>query len=77
MISIVLPIYKVEKYVGGCVSSIINQSVQDFELILVNDGTPDQSIEIAAKLLSESKVENYKIIFYSIINIFKNSCATV
>lgn len=62
MISVVIPIYKVEKYIGGCINSIINQSINDFELILVDDGTPDQSIDIAEKLLTESWIENYQII---------------
>lgn len=62
MISVVIPVYKVEKYIGGCINSVINQSINDFELILVDDGTPDQSIEIAEKMLTESWIENYRII---------------
>lgn len=39
--SIVVPIYKVEKYIEECVNSIINQDYKNFELILVDDGSPD------------------------------------
>lgn len=39
--SIIVPIYKVEKYLHECVESILNQSYKDFELILVDDGSPD------------------------------------
>ena len=39
--SVIVPIYKVEKYLKTCVDSIIGQSFQDFELILVDDGSPD------------------------------------
>lgn len=39
--SIILPIYKVEKYLSACVDSILNQTYQDFEIILVDDGSPD------------------------------------
>lgn len=44
MISIVVPIYNVEKYIYKCVDSILKSGIQDFELILVNDGSPDASI---------------------------------
>ena len=40
-ISIIVPIYKVEKYINRCVDSILNQKFKDFELILVDDGSPD------------------------------------
>lgn len=40
-ISIIVPIYKVEQYLSRCIDSILNQTFQDFELILVNDGSPD------------------------------------
>ena len=43
VISIITPVYKVEAYLSRCVDSILNQSFQDFELILVDDGSPDQS----------------------------------
>ena len=41
MISVIVPIYKVEKYLRGCVDSILNQTYGDFELLLVDDGSPD------------------------------------
>ena len=40
-ISVVVPVYKVEDYLHRCVDSILNQSFRDFELILVDDGSPD------------------------------------
>lgn len=40
-ISVIVPVYKVEKYLNSCVDSILNQSFSDFELILVDDGSPD------------------------------------
>lgn len=41
MISVIVPVYKVEKYLRRCVDSILNQSYTDFELLLINDGSPD------------------------------------
>jgi len=40
-ISVIVPIFKVEKYLDRCVSSILNQTFKDYELILVDDGSPD------------------------------------
>ncbi len=41
-ISVIVPVYKVEKYLDRCVKSIIGQTYPDFELILVDDGSPDK-----------------------------------
>ena len=41
MISIIVPVYKVEKYLYRCIDSILAQTFADFELILVDDGSPD------------------------------------
>ncbi|SFN58278.1 glycosyltransferase family 2 protein [Proteiniclasticum ruminis] len=60
-ISIVVPVYQVEKYIQNTIRSIINQSFKDFEVVLVNDGTRDKSIEEAEKLLSKTNI-NYLII---------------
>lgn len=42
-ISIIVPVYKVEKYIHKCIDSILSQTYKDWELILVDDGTPDNS----------------------------------
>lgn len=41
-ISVIVPIYKVEKYLSTCIDSLINQTFKDYEVILVDDGSPDQ-----------------------------------
>ncbi|API89860.1 hypothetical protein BKP56_11570 [Marinilactibacillus sp. 15R] len=50
MISIVMPVYNVQKTLVRAVESVINQSYKDFELILVNDGSTDKSGEICDEL---------------------------
>lgn len=44
--SVIVPIYKVEKYLSECIESILNQKYEDYELILVDDGSPDRCPEI-------------------------------
>lgn len=46
MISIIIPIYNVEKYLNKCIDSILNQTYSDLEIILVDDGSTDKSSEI-------------------------------
>ena len=49
LISVIVPIYKVEKYLDKCVKSIVNQTYQDLEIILVDDGSPDNCPAICDK----------------------------
>ncbi|MBR5110739.1 MAG: glycosyltransferase [Clostridia bacterium] len=46
MLSVIVPVYNVEKYLHRCVDSILKQTYPDFELILVDDGSPDQCPQI-------------------------------
>lgn len=46
-ISIIVPIYNVEKYLSKCLDSLVNQTLQDIQIILVNDGSTDNSTKIA------------------------------
>lgn len=49
IISICIPVYNVEKYVGRCLESILSQSFKDIEIVIVNDCTPDKSIDIVCQ----------------------------
>ena len=46
LISIIVPVYNVDKYLSKCIDSIISQTYNDIELILVDDGSPDNSPKI-------------------------------
>lgn len=46
MLSIIVPVYNVEEYLDECIQSILNQTYNDIELILVDDGSSDRSLEI-------------------------------
>ena len=58
-VSVVIPVYNVEKLLRRCVDSVLNQTLKDIEIILVNDGSTDNSSLI---LEEYRKHENIKII---------------
>lgn len=58
IISIIVPVYNVEEYLQRCIDSILNQSFKNFELILVNDGSTDNSLKICKEyLLNDPRVK--------------------
>ena len=48
-ISVIIPVYNTETYVGKCIKSILNQTVKDLEIIIIDDGSTDQSLMICEK----------------------------
>lgn len=52
-VSVCIPVYNVEHYIGRCLESILCQSLKDIEIIVVNDCTPDSSMDIVRKYASE------------------------
>lgn len=54
-VSVIIPVYNVEKYLGKCLDSIVNQTYAQLEIICVNDGSPDNSEAILRKFASEDK----------------------
>ncbi len=53
LISIVVPIYNVENYLRQCLDSILNQTYQNFECLLINDGSPDNSLTSVGNMLKK------------------------
>lgn len=55
LVSIVVPIYKVEQYLSQCIDSILNQTYQNLEILLVDDGSPDNCGDICDEYAAKDK----------------------
>ena len=60
-VSVVVPCYKVEEYLRRCLDSLVNQTLKNIEIICINDGSPDNSLEIL-KEYQEKYKESFKVI---------------
>ncbi len=60
-VSFVIPVYKVGKYIENSMKSVCYQTFRDFEVVLVDNNTPDDSIEIAERVLKEGNIE-YRVV---------------
>lgn len=49
-ISIIIPVYNSEKYIRRCLNSILNQTFHDFEIILIDDNSKDNSLKIISEI---------------------------
>lgn len=56
LISVIIPVYNVEKYIGRCIESVLNQTYKNIELIIINDGSIDKSPEIIEKYSANNNV---------------------
>jgi glycosyltransferase involved in cell wall biosynthesis len=59
LVSVVIPVKDVEKYIGGCIESLLNQSFRDFEIIVVGDGSEDCTAQEIRKFQDE-KIRYYE-----------------
>ena len=55
-VSVIMPFYNCEKYLDKAISSILNQTFQDFEFIIINDASTDRSDEIVKKYLTDKRI---------------------
>ena len=61
-VSVIMPVYNVSEYIYKSIKSVCSQNFSNYQIIIVNDGTQDNSIEIAEEVLKQYKVD------YSIVN---------
>lgn len=63
-VSVIVPVYKVEKFIERCARSLMGQSLQDVEYIFVDDATPDDSIQILNRVIADypDKIHSVKIL---------------
>lgn len=59
-VSVIIPVYNVEKYIENCLDSIMRQTFQEFEVIVINDGSTDETLSICKQYIG--KIPNLKII---------------
>ena len=52
-VSIIVPVYNVEKYIEKCLNSLVKQTMEDIEIIIVNDGSKDNSINVINKFIKQ------------------------
>ena len=55
LISVIIPVYNTERYLAKCLNSILNQSYQNLEVIVVDDGSTDKSIDIAKTFMDRDE----------------------
>ena len=65
-VSVIVPVYNVEKYLDRCLDSLVNQTLQEIEIIVINDSTPDQSQIIIDKYYEEA-VEEFRNFMFDYI----------
>ncbi len=60
-VSVIVPVYNVEKFIDKCLNSIVNQTLKEIEIIVVNDGSPDNSQKIIDKYVKKypEKVQSF------------------
>lgn len=61
LLSIVVPVFNTERYISRCLNSLINQSLQEIEIIVVNDGSPDRADDIIKNFLPNPKIKYTKL----------------
>ena len=54
-ISVIMPVYNVEKFVGKCIESVLNQTLKEIEVFAVDDGSPDNSGKICEDYAKKDK----------------------
>lgn len=66
MITVVIPAYNLEKYIGDCLKSIYEQSYKDYEVVIINDGSQDKTQYVVEEFVRHNRLSNFYL--YNIIN---------
>ena len=61
LFSIICPAYNVDKYISDCIDSILNQSFNDWEMIIIDDGSIDKTCDVVSCSLSDCRISLYSI----------------
>lgn len=57
LVTIVIPLYNVEKYIKECLTSLLNQTYKDFKVVIINDGSTDSSVEVVKSMKLDNRFE--------------------
>ena len=63
-LSVIVPVYNVEKYIIKCLKSLLNQTINDFEVIIVDDGSTDNSFFLCEKFIKENNCKTNFILLH-------------
>ena len=55
-VSVIIPVYNVEEYIEECLDSVVNKKLKEIEIIIVNDGTQDNSMKKIERFLSDKRM---------------------
>ena len=61
-VSVIVPVYNTSKYLEKCIDSLINQTLKEIEIIVINDGSTDTSDTIMQKYLSNKKIKYFFLV---------------
>ena len=61
-ISIIIPVYNIENYIIECLESVLAQTYTDYEVIIVNDGSTDNSVQVISDFIKEKNLDNFVLL---------------
>ena len=58
-VSVIIPAYKAEKYIKATIESVLNQTMEDFEVLVIDDGSPDHQASIVKEVMQKDSRVSY------------------